>query len=145
LMLFFVDSLTFFGIRQNITDNKKTSFMQQSTSSRPKTYLTINWYGETEKNNPCRSHLSSLLQCYAFYGQVPFCMPSWLLLLECMQKFTNHLGWIDSASFNQIIAVGVWHSCFWVYINLLDLLLSTVRAFYIIFCQLEVNLTRVNN
>jgi len=62
-----------------------------------------------------------------------------------MQKFTNHLGWIDSASFNQIIAVGVWHSCFWVYINLLDLLLSTVRAFYIIFCQLEVNLARVNN
>ena len=119
--------------------------MQQSMISRPKTYLTINWYGETEKNSPCRSHLTYLLQHYAFYGQVLFCMPSLLLVLECIQKFTNHLGWIDSASFNQIVAVGVWHSCFQVYINLLDLLPSIERAFCIIFCQVEVNLTRENN
>ena len=113
---FSTNSLTFFALH-TLSQTIKTSFMQQSTSNRPKTYLTINWYADSEKNNPCHSRFSSLLQHYAFYGRAPLCMPSWLLVLKFFQQFTNLLVWIDSTSFNQFVLVGVWHSFFHVYIN----------------------------
>ena len=97
------------------------------------------------KKNTCHTHLSSLLWNYAFYGWAPFCMPSWVLVLEFMQQSTNLLAWIGSASFNQFVLVGVWHSCFQVYFNLLDLLPSIVRVFHINFCLVEIYLPRENN
>ena len=78
------------------------------------------------KNKPFHSHMSSLLQHYAFHGRVPLCMPSWLLVLECMQKFTNLLVWIDSASFNHFVPVSVCDTAvfrstliYWIYDHLL--------------------------
>ena len=46
-----------------------------------------------------------------------FFMPSWLLVFEFIQEFTNLLAWIDSASFNQFVLVGAQNSCFQVYIE----------------------------
>ena len=98
-----------------------------------------------KENNFCHSHLSPLLQRYAFFVRCLLVCFVKLLGFEFMKQFTSLLTWVDGASFNQLFLVSVWNSCFQVNIKLFDLLQSIGRVFYIDFCQVRVYLARENH
>ena len=78
------------------------------------------------KKQPLSLSFVLFVAALSFLWRVPLCMPSWLLVLECMQKFTNLLVWIDSASFNHFVPVSVCDTAvfrskliYWIYDHLL--------------------------
>ena len=129
----------FFHKAHIITENEKTKFAGNQKIFNNQ----LIW--RFKENNLCHSHLSSLLQHYAFFVRCLLVCFVKLLGFEFMKQFTSLLTWVDGASFNQLFLVSVWNSCFQVNIKLFDLLQSIGRVFYIDFCHVRVSLARENH